>query len=100
MRWAWAATSCSWVISTIVRPASVEVVEQGEHVGGRRRVEVAGGLVGEDQRGLGDQRPGDGDALLLAAGQLAGPVVGPVGEADLVERGERPLAALGPPDPV
>ena len=32
--------------------------------------------------------------LLLAAGELARPVVGTVGEADLVERGQRPPPAL------
>jgi hypothetical protein len=31
-------------------------------------VEVAGGFVGEDQRGPRHQGAGDGDALLLAAG--------------------------------
>ena len=35
-------------------------------------VEVAGGLVGEDQAGAGGERPADGDALLLAAGELLG----------------------------
>ncbi len=34
-------------------------------------VEVAGGLVGEEQRRGHDQRPRDGDTLLLAAGQHA-----------------------------
>ena len=47
-----------------------------------RRVEVAGGLVGEQHRRLGHQRAGDGDALLLAAGELGGPVRAAVGEAD------------------
>ena len=36
----------------------------------RPRVEVAGRLVGEHDVGPGGERPGDGDALLLAAGQL------------------------------
>ena len=36
----------------------------------RRAVEVAGRLVGDDQRRIGDQRARDRDALLLAAGQL------------------------------
>ena len=67
---------------------AVQVDEQGEDVGGRGRVEVAGRLVGEDQRGLGHQGAGDRDALLLAARQLAGPVVGAVGEADAVEGGD------------
>ena len=84
-----AATSASWVISTIVRPAR-GVRRQGEHVGGGRGVEVAGGFVGQDQRRLGDQRPGDGDPLLLAAGQLAGPVLDPVGEADPVQGAPAP----------
>ena len=35
VRSARAATSGSWVISTMVRPAAVEVAEQAEHVGGR-----------------------------------------------------------------
>jgi len=34
------------------------------------RREVAGGLVREDDRGVGDDRPGDRDTLLLAAGEL------------------------------
>ncbi len=59
-------------------------------------VEVAGRLVGEDHPRFGDERPGDGDALLLATGQLAGAVVGPVGEADDVECGECPALVARP----
>ena len=51
--------SGSWVMSTMVRPSRVEVLEQPEHVGGRRRVEVAGRLVGEDHRRLGHERARD-----------------------------------------
>src|SRR3712207_9533473 len=43
-----------------------------------RSVEVAGGLVGEDQLGVADQGAGDGHALLLAARKLARPVLGAV----------------------
>ena len=43
--------------------------------------------------GLLDQGAGDGDALLLAAGQLGGQVPGPVAQADL---GQRPASALPP----
>ena len=37
-------------------------------------VQRAGGLVGQDDRRIPGQRPGDGDPLLLAAGELAGQV--------------------------
>ena len=53
-------------------------------------VEIAGGLVGEQQLGVVAERPGERRALLLAA-QLAGVVVGARGEADLGEA----LAGLG-----
>ena len=46
-----AATSASWVISTMVRPASCSSSKQAEHVGAGARVEVAGRLVGQDQAG-------------------------------------------------
>src|SRR4029079_10830397 len=35
-------------------------------------VEGAGGLVADDELGIGDQGAGEGDALLLAAGELGG----------------------------
>ena len=87
-RRACAATSASWVISTIVRPGAVEPVEDGQHVRGGLRVQVAGRLVGEQQRRRGDQRPGHRDPLLLAAGELVRLVVGPVGQPD--QRPARP----------
>ena len=54
-------------------------------------VEVAGRLVGQDDVGVVDQRPGDGHALLLAAGELRGPVVEPVAQADQPGDLDRPL---------
>ena len=48
----------------------VELAEQLEDLAARGLVEVAGRLVGEDERGVGDEGAGDGDALLLAAGEL------------------------------
>src|ERR1700677_4348606 len=50
--------------------------QEGQHLGGGVRVEVAGGLVGEDEVGLVDQGPGAGTALLLPARHLGGPVGG------------------------
>ena len=45
-------------------------------------VEVAGGLVGEDDLRPGRQGPRHGDPLLLAAGQLRRPVAQPVGQSE------------------
>ena len=57
--------------------------DQGlEDAAGGVRVEVAGGLVGEQQaRRIGD-RAGDGDALLLAAGEFAGAMIEALAEAE------------------
>ena len=76
---------------TIVRPAALSSWSSGHDVGAGVAVEVAGRLVGEDQRGFGDERPGDGDALLLAARQLGRLVVEPVAQAEPLEgrRGAR-----------
>jgi len=56
-----------------------------EHLAAGARVEVAGRFVGEDDVGPAGQRPGTGDPLLLAAGQLARPVVEPVAQTDGVD---------------
>ena len=64
----------------------VEAREDPQHLLGGARVEVAGRLVGEDHRRVGDERARDGDALLLAAGELGGLVVEPLRHPD---RGER-----------
>ena len=58
-------------------------------------VEVAGRLVGEDQLRLRRQRPGDGDALLLAAGELARAVLEAVAEADGVDDRRAPTRWSG-----
>ena len=65
---------------------AIEPSEQREDLGRSLRVEVAGRLVGQDQPGLVDERPGDRDPLLLAARQLGRSVAVPVGEPDEVER--------------
>ncbi len=61
---------------------AVEDAELAEDLVGALAVEVAGRLVGDDQVGVGHDRPGDRDALLLAAGELPGVVVLPPFEAD------------------
>ena len=90
-----AATSRSWVTTTTATPRSaLRPPEDAHHVLAAAGVEVAGRLVGEQQRRLADQRAGDGDPLLLATGELARPVPEPVAQPDRVQRGGRPLAAL------
>ena len=59
-------------------------------------VQRAGGLVEEHDLGLHGQRAGDRDALLLPAGEVARPVVGAFGEADL---GQAALGAFPAPRP-
>jgi len=51
-------------------PLRVQLEEDTEDRPTRFRIEVAGGLVREDETRLRDQRAGDRHALLLAAGQL------------------------------
>ena len=62
--------SRSWVMTTTVVPARVQVPQQRQDAGAGGRVEVAGRLVGEHERRRADDRAGDRDALPLAAGQL------------------------------
>ena len=56
-------------------PGFMQFVKQFQDHGLVRFVEIARGLVGQNQFRLIDQRPGDGDALLLAAGKLRGDVL-------------------------
>ena len=72
----------------------IERLEDPHHLVAHLRVEVAGRLVGEQDPRPADNRPGDGDALLLAAGQLRRKVMNPGAEPDPVER------RLGEPAPL
>jgi hypothetical protein len=74
---------------------AVEGGQQVHDLAAAGGVEVAGGLVGEEQRGPGDQRPGDRHPLLLAAGELGRAVVLPAGEAHRGQRGAGRMAGGG-----
>ena len=63
------------------RAAARSALEQLEHLRARGRVERAGRLVGEQQARLVRERPGDRDALALAAGEHRRPRVGPARRA-------------------
>ena len=68
--------------------------ERVEDLGAGRVVEVAGRLVGEEERRPGDERPGDRDPLLLAGRQLVGLVVLLAGEVDEGDDVADPLGEL------
>ena len=68
------------------RPGLVDLLEEAEDVDRELRVEVAGGLVGEDERRLADDGARDGDALLLAAGEDARRILAAPREPDALER--------------
>ena len=71
--------------------AGVELLQQAHHLVAGGAVEVAGRLVGQHQGRLHDGGAGDGHALALAAGELVGPVLGAVGQAEVVERAAHAL---------
>jgi hypothetical protein len=65
----------------------------------RGRVQAGRRLVEEEHLRPGAERPGDGEALLLAPRQHARRVPGQVGEAGRLEHRGEPALALGPRDP-
>ena len=73
------------------RAGLVELIDQGQDGLPGRLVEVAGRLVGEHDGGLADQGAGDRDPLALPARELGGTGSGALGQADQLERVERPL---------
>jgi hypothetical protein len=73
----------------------LEIVEEGHDLDAGLGVEVAGGLVGEDDGGVVDQGAGDGDALALSAGELVGLVVHAGFEVDVAQGLFGALDALG-----
>ena len=64
----------------------LERPDDPEHLAGELRVQGGGGLVKAEDVRLQRQRPGDGHALLLAAGELPGIVLHAVLQAHLLEQ--------------
>ena len=67
----------------------VQAQQQRHHFERGVGIQGAGGLVGKQQCRLSGQGPGNGDALFLAAGELAGPMAGPVSHAHARQQRER-----------
>ena len=65
---------------------AVHVAEQRQELIGGPGVQCAGGLVRQQQAGLGDKCAGHGGALLLAAGHLVGVLFQQVRDAQLVRQ--------------
>ena len=65
-----------------------------EHLAGQLRVKGTGGLVKVNDLRVGGKGAGNGNALLLSAGKLAGIVVGPVGQTDLFQHPSADLVCL------
>ena len=65
---------------------AIEFDEEVEYQTAIRSVEVAGGFVGQEDRWLGHEGTGEGDALLLSAAQLNGIVGRAVEQTDLIEK--------------
>jgi hypothetical protein len=68
----------------------VQIVERAHDLGAGVAVEVARRLVGQHQRRLAHDGPGDGDPLPLTARQLPGAVVHAMAEPHPLERGASP----------
>ena len=62
-------------------------------------VQIAGRLVGQEDGRTVDQRAGDGDSLLFAAGKLIGMMIGAAGQADEFERLQGSFTSLAVADP-
>ena len=60
-----------------------EVLDDGQDLADHLRIQGRGRLVEQENLRLGGQCPGDGDALLLAARELAGEGVGLIRQPDL-----------------
>ena len=90
--------SFSCVTMTIVWPRRMELPHQGHDLVGGFGIQVAGGLVGQDDIRVIDEGPGDGHALALPAGKLGRPVIHASGEAGQFEHPGGLFEAGGRPD--
>src|SRR5450631_1255932 len=73
----------------------VDLAHQPEDPAARAMIEVGRGLVGENDLGAYHQRPGNRDALTLAAAQLVGPVLGIIRQAHQLEEVRDPFGTFG-----
>ena len=72
----------------------VKLEQQIDHGGAGARIEIAGGLVGEQQPGFGDESARNGHALLLAAGERPGVMAKMLSQADARQDRARPVGGI------
>ena len=65
---------------------SMKTLEEPKHLQGGGAIEVAGRLIGKDDRRFVGERAGDRDALALTAGERRWEIVGAISEADVVKQ--------------
>jgi acyl-CoA thioesterase I len=75
---------------------AVHLEEQVDDLLAGLRIEVARGLVGEEEPRFGHEGACEGDALLLAPGELARIVSEPLGEPHAIEHAPRARFGIGP----
>jgi hypothetical protein len=72
-----------------------EVLQDGQHFAFQLRVQGARDFVAQQAAGLHGHRPGNGHALLLAAGEFLGIGMGAVGQPHSAQKPHRPIVGLG-----
>ena len=83
VRSARAATSAPCVITSKRQTLlAMEPIEEIEHAAAGRRIEIPRRLVGQEQQRIVGERPGDGDSLPFADGELRRKMPRPVRHAD------------------
>jgi hypothetical protein len=70
-------------------PFCVKLIKQAQHLLPGFWIEIASRLVGQDQRRIIRESPGEGDALLLTDAQFARLVSSAIGQADTVQQRSR-----------
>ena len=60
-------------------------------------IEIAGGLVGKDDRRLQDEGTGQSDPLLFTAGELDGVMMDAIGESDTAQQSDAVARPFPPP---
>ena len=85
----------SWVATTTRRPGAAISRSSFSTSSTCRVIEMRGRLVGDDQRGVVDERPCDRNPLLLAPRQLSRPVPDPLGKPDTLDQLLGAFSGLG-----